>query len=56
MARSFREAKSRETFLSYFGPLSLLILFARLGGGSSFVGFALLYYSAATAGLDSSHV
>jgi hypothetical protein len=37
--------RRRETFLSYFGPLSLLFLFAVWAVGIIF-GFALLYYSA----------
>jgi ion channel len=41
--------RRRETFLSYYGPLSLLILFAVWAAGI-ILGFALLDYSAAFAG------
>ncbi len=44
IARSFKTPKSRETFLSFFGPLSLLILFAVWAAAIIF-GFALLYFS-----------
>jgi Ion channel len=43
IARRFSSSKRRETFLSFYGPLSLLVLFA-IWGGSLLVGFALLYY------------
>ncbi len=42
-ARLIRSSKKRETFLSFFGPLSLLILFA-LWAACLIVGFGLLYY------------
>jgi len=42
-ARLIRSAKKRETFLSFFGPLSLLILFA-LWAALLIVGFGFLYY------------
>jgi hypothetical protein len=44
LAHRFRDAKSRETFLSFYGPLSILILFVVWAGAIIF-GFALLYYS-----------
>jgi hypothetical protein len=50
IARGFRSSKRRETFLSFFGPLSLLVLFV-LWAVSLIFGFALLYHSAA-AGSD----
>jgi ABC-type multidrug transport system fused ATPase/permease subunit len=50
IARNFHSSKRRETFLSFFGPLSLLMLFV-LWAVSLIFGFALLYYSAA-AGSD----
>lgn len=43
MARQMRRSKSRETFLSFFGPLSLLFLFVFWGAGI-IVAFGLLYY------------
>ena len=46
MARGFRKSKARETFLSFFGPLSLLYLFAVWAAAMIF-GFGLLYYGAA---------
>jgi hypothetical protein len=52
VARRMKKAKSRETFLSYFGPLSLLILFA-IWAGSIVCGFALMYYSGSAQ--DSTH-
>ena len=47
LAHRFRDAKSRETFLSFYGPLSILILFVVWAVAIIF-GFALLYYSART--------
>jgi hypothetical protein len=52
LARRFRSAKSRETFLSFYGPLSILILFVVWAAAIIF-GFALLYHS--VAGHDSTH-
>src|ERR1700683_2089454 len=52
VARRMQKAKSRETFLSYFGPLSLLILFA-IWAGAIVCGFALVYYSGSAQ--DSTH-
>jgi hypothetical protein len=43
IARQIKGTRQRETFLSFYGPLSLLVLFA-LWGASLLVGFALLYY------------
>lgn len=43
IARRMRRSKSRETFLSFFGPLSLLFLFVFWGVGI-IVAFGLLYY------------
>jgi len=48
IARSFKRTKAREAFLSYYGPLSLLLLFV-FWAGALIVGFACLYYSAGTA-------
>jgi len=47
VARGFKKPKSRETFLSFYGPLSLLILFA-VWAAVIIVGFGLLYYSDST--------
>jgi hypothetical protein len=52
VARRMKKARSRETFLSYFGPLSLLILFA-IWAAAIVCGFALLYYSGSAQ--DSTH-
>ena len=52
LAHRFRDAKSRETFLSFYGPLSILILFAVWAAAIIF-GFALLYHSGAAR--DSTH-
>jgi len=43
-ARRMKNPKSRETFLSYFGPLSLLGLFA-IWAASLIIAFGLIYYS-----------
>src|SRR5579875_347269 len=43
----FRTAKRRESFLSYFGPLSLLALFSSWVAGL-IAGFALLHWSLGT--------
>jgi hypothetical protein len=43
-ARRFRNSRNRETFLSIYGPLSLLVLFIVWAGVLIF-GFGLLYYS-----------
>ena len=45
LAGLIRKTRPRETFLSYYGPLSLLILFSVWTVGIIF-GFALLYYGA----------
>jgi Ion channel len=42
-AHLIRSTKKRETFLSFFGPLSLLILFA-LWAALLIIGFGFLYY------------
>jgi hypothetical protein len=52
IARNFKRSKSRETFLSFYGPLSLLILFA-IWAAFIIIGFGLLYYSGSTQ--DSTH-
>jgi len=43
VARLIDSPKKRESFLSFFGPLSLLILFA-LWAASLIIGFGFLYY------------
>jgi Ion channel len=43
IAPAIKSRKTRETFLSFFGPLSLLVLFA-LWASLLIVGFGLLYY------------
>ncbi len=52
LAHRFKDAKSRETFLSFYGPISILILFVVWAAAIIF-GFALLYYSGRTQ--DSTH-
>ncbi|MGH9692076.1 MAG: potassium channel family protein [Candidatus Acidiferrales bacterium] len=52
IARGLQKAKKRESFLSYYGPLSLLFLFV-FWAIALIVGFGLLYYSSSTA--DSTH-
>lgn len=47
VGRKIRSKKNRETFLSFFGPLSLLLLFV-LWATCLIFGFGLLYYGAAT--------
>jgi len=44
IARTFRKPKSRETFLSIYGPLSLLFLFA-VWAALIILGFGVLFYS-----------
>lgn len=44
VARSYRNKKKRESFLSYYGPLSLLTLFV-FWAALLIIGFGLLYYS-----------
>ena len=51
-ARSFRDVKQRESFLSYYGPLSLLFLFI-FWAAALILGFGFLYHSDASA--DSTH-
>lgn len=46
LARKMRRPKRRETFLSFFGPLSLLFLFVFWAAGI-ILAFGLLYYSVA---------
>ena len=52
IARLYKKPKSRETFLSYFGPLSILLLFA-IWAVAIIFGFGLLYFSSSTQ--DSTH-
>lgn len=52
IAHAYKKPKPRETFLSYFGPLSILLLFAMWAAAIIF-GFGLLYYSSSTR--DSTH-
>jgi len=48
VARAVRTRNRRESFLSYFGPLSLLLLFAVWAVGLIF-GFAILHFAAGSA-------
>jgi hypothetical protein len=47
VGRRIRSRRQRETFLSFFGPMSLLLLFV-LWAAALIFGFGLLYYAAAT--------
>ena len=51
IARLIQRPKQRETFLSYYGPLSLLFLFA-LWAALMILGFGFLYYSASDLGVS----
>jgi hypothetical protein len=53
LARRIRSSKVRESFVSYFGPLSLLCLFVVWAAALIF-GFACMYYGAA-AQADATH-
>ncbi|HUA01578.1 MAG TPA: potassium channel family protein [Candidatus Aquilonibacter sp.] len=46
LAHGFGKPRLRETFLSFYGPLSILVLFV-FWAASMIVGFGLLYYGAA---------
>ena len=52
LARSFRNAKRRESFLGYYGPLSLLFLFI-FWAALLILGFGLVIYSVSAP--DSTH-
>ena len=52
LARNLKSPKARETFLGYYGPLSLLLLFV-LWAASLIVAFGLIYHSASLA--DGTH-
>jgi len=52
VARRIGSIKSRETFLSFYGPLSILLLFV-VWATLLVIGFGLVYYSAT--GPDSTH-
>lgn len=52
IARKCKKGKSRETFLSYFGPLSILLLFA-IWAAAIIVAFGMLYYGSSAQ--DSTH-
>lgn len=47
LARTARKPARRESFLSFYGPLSLLMLFV-VWAAAIIVGFGLLYYSASS--------
>ena len=53
LARRIRSTRLRETFIGYFGPLSLLCLFVVWAAALIF-GFAFMYYGAAANG-DATH-
>jgi hypothetical protein len=55
IAGRLRNPRHRETFLSYFGPLSLILLLA-LWAALMILGFALLYYALGSPFTDSSHM
>lgn len=55
LARKIRKPARRETFLSFYGPLSLLMLFVVWAIGI-IAGFGLLFYSTAAEGSVYSHL
>lgn len=55
IARRLRNPRHRETFFSYFGPLSLIFLLA-LWAGLMILGFALVLYSIGSPFTDSTHL
>jgi hypothetical protein len=48
LARRMRDSRFRETYLSFYGPLSLLVLFAVWGVGL-ILGFAMLHWACGSA-------
>ncbi len=55
VASRLRNPRHRETFLSYFGPLSLILLLA-LWAALMILGFALLFYALGSPFTDSTHM
>ncbi len=54
VARRLRNPRHRETFLGYFGPLSLILLLA-VWAALMIFGFALLYFSLGSPFTDNNH-
>jgi len=54
LAARLHHARKRETFLSYYGPLSLILLLV-FWAGAMVVGFALLFYSLGSPLADGVH-
>ncbi len=55
VARRLRNQRHRETFFSYFGPLSLILLLA-VWAAMMILGFALILYSIGSPFTDSTHM
>src|SRR5579871_1857472 len=55
VAKRMHNAHRRETFFSYFGPLSLIILLA-VWAGLMILGFALLFFALGSPFTDSTHM
>jgi hypothetical protein len=55
VARRLQNPRHRETFFSYFGPLSLILLLA-VWATLMILGFALLFYSLGSPFTDSTHM
>ena len=55
VARRLRNPRHRETFFSYFGPLSLILLLA-VWAALMILGFALLFFSLGSPFTDSTHM
>lgn len=55
VARRLRNPRHRESFFSYFGPLSLILLLA-LWAALMILGFALLYYALGSPFTDRTHM
>ena len=55
VARRMSNARHRETFFSYYGPLSLIILLV-VWAGMMVVGFALIYYALGSPFTDNGHM
>src|SRR5579859_4830716 len=55
VARRMSNARHRETFFSYYGPLSLILLLA-VWAGLMIVGFALIYFALGSPFTDTGHM
>jgi len=55
VARQMKNPRHRETFFSYFGPLSLIVLLV-VWAALMIVGFALIYYALGSPFTDTTHM